>query len=630
MTTSPLPRGLAPLDEESLPSLILRLAYRLERSPARIAELCGLNHHQNRIPAEYLLVLPPERRALFATATRLCEKEAQALTLSHLSEAYPPLRTARMDGNRNTTAASKHWAAGLSSRYCPDCLAGDNSPVQDLYGGPWKLRWHLPVSFSCTTHRRLLAHKCPTCFGVPNKPVNTERQGLIMQRTASGLHPAQCRHAIATSAGARPVPCATRLDQNVQINALKPADLPLALAFQQRIDQRLFFVRQQAKHAPSADQQYFHDLIVAAQLIRISWPDSAPLAPSDTLRDLIDQHVIRSSMLPSTRRRPGTIWAAPQDPAECAALLLAADTLLGENHTADSALVDHVQRLSTAALRHHDANVAAALRRMQASPDLARALAPRADGFYRAGGHQHHRQHIPSRRSQFNVQHVPALLPQAWASANFRDLLIQWKAHSDWDVRHLRRVASLKLAEMSGGGTWPKCAHKLGIPWNTAQHSLRRVKEKLAPYQLWPLLETSLENLANQLDCDTHRIDYQRRRETLHNWRLPENDWHELCAELDAFQQTTTSPSHDAATVLIWAEATQGDYLHSPVLEALREHGRRTHWLVASINQLRTPANRRGAKQTLLGRIDVYAARLALSCDHCPPGLMPGQADSQL
>ncbi|MCX4734097.1 TniQ family protein [Streptomyces sp. NBC_01363] len=630
MTTRPLPRGLAPLDEESLPGLILRLAYRLERSPARIAELCSLNHHQSRIPAEYLIALPPERCAPFAAATRLRANEVSALTLSRISGTYPPLLTARMDGNRNTSAASKQWAAQLSSRYCPECLAGDNSPIQNLYGGPWKLRWHLPVVFSCTIHHRLLVHNCPNCSGVPNKPGNTERQGLIMQRTTSGLHPAQCRHVIAPAIGAKPAPCGTRLDQNVQTNTLTDMDIPRVLALQQRIDRRLFLDHQHSEGAQPADHHYFHDLVVAAQLIRLSWPDSAPFAPSDSLRDLIDQHVAHPSNPPSTHRRPSTMWAAPQDPAECAALLLAADTLLGEDHAADPTLIDRVQPLSTVALRRHAPNVGAALRRMQASPDLARALTPRSNGFYRAGGHHHPRQHIPSRRSQFSVQHVPALLPQAWTSAHFRDLLERWKDQSDWDVRHLRRVASLKLAEMSGGGTWPKCARELGIPWSTAQHSLRRVKEKLTPHHLWPLLEKSLEDLADHLDCDTPRIDYQHRRATLRNWRLPDADWHELIGGLGPFWQSVTSPSNDAATVLIWAEVTQGDHLHSPLLESLRESRHSTHHLVASINQIRTPANRKGAKRTLLRRIEAYATRLAPSCDHRSTSIAPGHTAPQL
>jgi hypothetical protein len=45
MRPFPLPSSLAPLPRESLPGYLLRLAWRLELAPARIAELCGLAAH---------------------------------------------------------------------------------------------------------------------------------------------------------------------------------------------------------------------------------------------------------------------------------------------------------------------------------------------------------------------------------------------------------------------------------------------------------------------------------------------------------------------------------------------------------------------------------------------------------
>lgn len=214
MTAWPLARALSPLPEESLPGLLLRLAYRTERSPARIARLCGLIHRQNRLPGEYLFSLPADRIRPFASAARLNAQEANALTLSPFAAVYPPLASARTDGSRNTTAVRKSWAASMFSRYCAACLSGDGSPVQTLYGGPWKLRWHLPVSYACLTHRTLLSHTCPNCGGTPNRPTNTERQGLITHRTTTGLHPAQCRRLLPDGHGAPAAPCAARLDHD--------------------------------------------------------------------------------------------------------------------------------------------------------------------------------------------------------------------------------------------------------------------------------------------------------------------------------------------------------------------------------------------------------------------------------
>jgi hypothetical protein len=89
----------------------------------------------------------------------------------------------------------------------------------------------------------------------------------------------------------------------------------------------------------------------------------------------------------------------------------------------------------------------------------------------------------------------------------------------------------------------------------------------------------------------------------------------ELCRELEQFGQGATSPTRDTATVLIWTHVTQGDHLHSPMLDALRESGCSTQRLVASINQLRTPANRKGGKRELMRRLETYSDLLSTACD---------------
>ncbi|MFE9644359.1 TniQ family protein [Streptomyces sp. NPDC006365] len=117
--------------------------------------------------------------------------------------AHRPVCAARRDPSRcgrNHAAAQRRWAINLSSRYCPQCLAGDESPVQNQLGGPWKLPRHLPVVFACTTHALPLSGSCPLCSNLPYRPPGTERSGLLMQRAASGLHPG---HAGSSLRGAR-------------------------------------------------------------------------------------------------------------------------------------------------------------------------------------------------------------------------------------------------------------------------------------------------------------------------------------------------------------------------------------------------------------------------------------------
>lgn len=122
MTGRALARSLAPLPEESLRGFLLRLSYRLNLPPSRVAHLCGLVTAQRRVPAGYLAGLPEDRAVVLARAARLTVGEARALTLADLADAYPPLAKGTAAFGRNHAAAQRHWAWDLSSRYCPSCL----------------------------------------------------------------------------------------------------------------------------------------------------------------------------------------------------------------------------------------------------------------------------------------------------------------------------------------------------------------------------------------------------------------------------------------------------------------------------------------------------------------------------
>jgi hypothetical protein len=387
----------------------------------------------------------------------------------------------------------------------------------------------------------------------------------------------------------------------------------MMLALQRRIDRHLT----PTEHPPAIssnysnpEQHFFSDLIAAAQLIRLSWPDSARFAPSSAIADLIARHVAAWTALRENRspgRRVRDAWAAPQDPAECGALLLAADTLLGGRGQDDLALRERIQPLATAAFTRNEANTGAVFRRMDVSPDLSRALAQRSLGFNRAGGHHHARQHVPSRQVHFGIEHVPALLPEAWIGAHFGDLTSLWDSGDVWKPRHLRRVASLKLVEMAGGGTWPQCAVILGIPWITAQRSLAVLKRSLLPGGLWPLLDTAVETVAQELDADPRHVNFAARRRALRTWQIPVKDLAALAEGLVRVANVESPLTRAAVTTLVWARVTQGDHLHSPSIEALRRARQSTKPLVSAIGQLQTPSNRRGARFRILQRISEYA-----------------------
>ncbi|MGW6401256.1 hypothetical protein [Streptomyces sp. NPDC055134] len=441
-----------------------------------------------------------------------------------------------------------------------------------------------------------------------------------MQRAVSGLHPAQCRQPLPgapSEAAGTPHICGARFDQSPDTAPkLGPDDLDRILALQHRIDQRLFTDGTEQVDDP----YYFLDLVTLAHLIKFSWPLGADLTRSDHLASQIDCHVtpitgqLGQPLGPGPR--PVSPWQAPDDPAQCAALLVAADDLLSHRDQGDAEFRDRVQPLARMAFGRLTPNLAAALRRMDFSPTLAGSMARKVNGFYHAGGHRRSRLHRPSQKHQFGIEHVPALLPTAWWDAHFGELRAAVGPLSDWQTRHLRRAASLKLAEIAAGDTWPGCAEALCTSWNTAQQSLKVLKRVVNHPDSWSEFDQAVQRTAGTLDSSTPRIDYGHRRRVLSAWRLPDATWHELCSGLTMLKATQTSPNSTAATALVWAQVTQGDYLHSPAVTALRASPQGSTMVVASVNQLRAGARRnQGEKALLASRLNVYAAQLACTCD---------------
>ena len=86
--------------------------------------------------------------ATFAHATRLTASEAAALTLVPWAARYPPIGRA-LSRSSPETAIREPWLFSPGIRYCPSCLRGDGSPVQEQYGGPWRKYRLLPVAFAC-------------------------------------------------------------------------------------------------------------------------------------------------------------------------------------------------------------------------------------------------------------------------------------------------------------------------------------------------------------------------------------------------------------------------------------------------------------------------------------------------
>ena len=283
---SPLPRSLDPLPDESLPGYLLRLAHRLGLAPARIMQLTGLTAGRDgRQPARRSLMLHLDEApaGAFARVTRLTGTETAGLCMSSMSGRYPwaaPRVTADQWGPRSLASP---WVFTSATRYCPQCLAGDGSDIQQQHGGAWQKAWRLPVVFACPAHRRLLEHLCPSC----GQPAMSAAPGapawLIPRARDRGLHPAECRAALQPQAAGRHArPCGARLDAPARAGEDSPAPGDL-LALQDRLLQLL---RPEGPAAvmsvgqPAAPAQYFADLRLVCSLLNGAWPHSRNLIAS--------------------------------------------------------------------------------------------------------------------------------------------------------------------------------------------------------------------------------------------------------------------------------------------------------------------------------------------------------------
>ncbi|MER7178636.1 TniQ family protein [Streptomyces hyaluromycini] len=195
----PLPRSLEPLPDESLPGFLLRLAHRLDLTPSHVARRASLitaEVAQAKVPASHLLMMEDVVLRVFADATRIAPAEADRLTLRPYTDRYPPLAQALVRPGKVTRPRKVFppWLLMTHSRYCPACLAGDGTPIQNRYGGPWKRQWRLGVVFACLDHQVFLHHECRRCRlpalgGRPGSPMT-----MLPASPAPRLHPAQCRN----------------------------------------------------------------------------------------------------------------------------------------------------------------------------------------------------------------------------------------------------------------------------------------------------------------------------------------------------------------------------------------------------------------------------------------------------
>jgi hypothetical protein len=549
----PLTRSLEPLTGESLSGYLLRLSYRLRITPLQLARLTGCASSTSALISRRLLL--DLDLGNFARATRLTTGEAAALTLVPWADRYPPIACSRSGSSWPTSFDD--WLFNTSLRYCPGCLAGDGSPIQQRYGGPWKKIWHLPIAFACPEHHLFLHEGCPR----PHPP-DPGAWRLIAHTSGSSLHPAQCRRPEHPGKTGRHRPsCGTRLDLPASQQRLRPD--ANTLATQQRL-LNLFDPGCPAKDAV----QSFTDIRVATALLCKSWPLG---------QNLIDPAKVTAVTEHIHHRGAGTRQALdtpPGNPVAAAALLTAATAIL---ETADlpAVLAQHLQASWPG--RPSRAPWVRVLTRHQStcSPALLQAAEPVIRSYRRHGGS--HGPKAPTRTGGYRPEHIPAFLEQSWYQQHLAPL-------ECGSSTSMRRTGAVLLVQWAAGGSMGDAADFLGINPTGGQHApstglCQRVRDHGSGR-----FTTALENLARTLDAASGLIDYRHRRQVLQEWSLGLDTWQEIIDRLPPvpgpFQPHLDDRKRQEASAVIWAHITQGEPRFAPrPIEAGQPENIRRVWL---------------------------------------------------
>ncbi len=613
----PLPRSLEPLADESLPGYLLRLAHRLDLSPARLAEVTGLTL-QAGVPVSRMLALEPAMADEFGRMTRLSAAEVTTLTLASLSGSYPPLDLA-FSGRRRLIQGvfvKENWVFSHASRYCPRCLAGDGSVIQLQHGGAWSKLWRLPVVFACPVHGQLLRHACPACGDPAHSSAGSGSMLPLVGN--STLRPTQCRNAVA--AGPRQA-CGHQLAQT-GLPTLAPSDERESLLGLQ--SHLLALLRSDGQGAvvcfgrETTPARYFVDLRILTCVIVASWPAGRDLSHTSASERLIDRHVWRRHREIEAIRRSGRTVREiglydrpPLESATCGHLLALAHQITA---VPDSELAGRLLQplLEAAPLVHPWAQQflaggycseglrAAVQVALVKRTDIKPALEP------------------APRRVRFGPQHIAQHLLPEQVTEHLADF-------SDIPERLLRRAAAAKLAQFCLGGPAAVAAEQLGTPLLASRYALGTVDGQLRTRRRRAAFDAAIDALAHDLDTTPGLTDFGRRRDVLKAWSLSVEDWQDLIDGLPEQPMGGYVRSHThwgegkrlLASTWIWTSITQGDHIYAPavrpVLAGRRPGGKLGRYVHQRWRFMDTSHD--GHYEALRERLNPYATRLAARID---------------
>ncbi|GES33742.1 TniQ family protein [Streptomyces angustmyceticus] len=539
----PLPRSLDPLPDECLPGYLLRLSFRLDLTPAELGRTTGLvSTNGGHLARRLVLDFPGLSLNEFAKATRLSRDEARSLTLSTWRRNYPPIQRWLPPLHGQAPQIDK-WILGGLDRYCPQCLAGDDSPIQREYGGSWKKEWHLGIVFACPQHECFLRHHCPQ----GGQPPDYDRASrLIPFDGFRGLHPTACRYPLPpTARKLRRPPCRAQLDQ-APPPALRPG--PRLLALQHHLLGLL-----KTRDVDHEVREYFSDLHLLAALITFSWPHSRRRVDS-IFAPIVDIET-------DTRRTFGGIRVhetSPIDPIACGAILDAAHSLLQIDSLRNVLAEFFDSALTGAPARAGWAQIFTKYEK-SCSRRLRTAAAPLIRTYSPSPGWPAPRS---TRTAGYRAENIPAHLEPDRYARHFQ------KLDGPTDHKILRRIAAIQLVQWATQASIPEAARYLGLEAEKALYTEDNTRIWLKSTREVQEFGIALQGLAAELSSGADGlIDYQYRREALRDWCLDPSTWQELTgrlAPLRGKQPALDDRKRQDASVFIWVHVTRGEHLFAP------------------------------------------------------------------
>jgi TniQ len=629
----PLPRSLVPIPGESLPGFLLRLSCRLNQPPAKIAGLTGLARNGAggaHVPVILLAGIPETGSGTFTRMTRLTSAQAAQLGTATWQERYPPIIASPESKARGARRLDGRLIFAPATRYCPQCLAGNGSAIQEAFGGPWLKAWHLPVVFACPVHKRLLEHLCPGCGQAVRGRRPGSNAGLLPAMLATGLHSAQCRTQTAQRTGRHPVCCGARLDQD---SRHRPAS-PGLIALQDKI---LGLLDPDGPAAtisagtPAPPASYFSDLRALALLACHTWPAARHLSPGEDAASAVDQHVgsLRKQAAARHAGSPGNASRArldysfpPADAAASSGLVHIADSILAGSRDDVREQLLLLLPFGTRNAGQSRWGLSMARMAIPCSEGLQAAYAPVLRTFTKTGGSQGRRDAV-LRPERWGPENVPAFLPQDWYARHFKPIA----GVSD---RFIRRTGALRLVQMAAGGSLSDAAQLLGIasagtawPGYGIYAGAGQVHSG-ARKQHGPLsFENALEALAREIDNPaTPLVNYQSRRQALQTWSIDEDTWTSITNRLPPApgpqQPDLGDRKRQLASIYVWVQVTSGEHLFAPrPIEAIMPPSLRKPWTRwTSAWKLLDPGHRGPHYTSLKAELGTIATSLARTIDN--------------